>query len=39
MTDAKTHDVTKIVNVLKKKYRELYEVYSKNPEIEIKDVI
>lgn len=30
MTDANTHDITKIVNVLKKKYKELYDTYNKN---------
>lgn len=33
MSDANTHDITKIVNVLKKKYRELYEIYHKNSEV------
>jgi len=33
MTDANTHDITKIVNVLKKKYKELYEIYHKNSEV------
>jgi hypothetical protein len=36
MTDASTHDITKIVNVLKKKYRELYELYHKNMNVLVK---